>query len=287
MNNKFILKTIVALSKLVRLINLLMIVLVQYLVSFYLIEIPHEINAYKAFTVLVFCTILITAGGYIINDYHDVKIDAINKPRRVLIGRSVNRRIALAIYFVFNTLSFAIGWYMLSLKIALIFLLAILLLWWYSSQLKRLPFVGNLAVAALTALSVLIIGVHFQQYSDALFVFAGFAFLISIIREIVKDIEDMQGDVTYGCRTLPIILGMRKVKRLLYGLLFLLTLFMIAASVYSLNALQGFFILLLLPLLFFMSVRLARADTTKHFKNISLLCKIIMLLGSFGIVFAQ
>lgn len=287
MNKRFILKTIYALTRLVRLINLLMIVLVQWLVSFYLIDIPQQKSAYITLASLVFCTILITAAGYIINDYHDVKIDAINKPRRVLIGRSVDRRLALVIYFALNIAGFFIGWYMLSLKIALLFLMTMVFLWWYSIQLKRLPFAGNLVVAALTALSIIIIGIHYRQYPGALFVFAGFAFVISIIREIIKDIEDMQGDATYGCQTLPIIMGLRKVKWLLYAMLFLLSFLMIVASVYLLNTLQGFFILLLLPLLFFMSVRLARADTTRHFKNLSLLCKIIMLLGTFGIVFAH
>ena len=160
-------------------------------------------------------TVLIAAAGYIINDYYDVKIDFVNKPERVVVDKLLKRRVVMAAHSILNFAGIGIG-FLVSFKIALINFLSALLLWLYSNHLKRLPFVGNVAVALLTGAALLVIAIYYQKNMFLVLVYAIFAFSITLIREIIKDIEDVKGDTVFGCRTLPVIWGIRKTKMIIY-----------------------------------------------------------------------
>ena len=151
-------------------------------------------------------------------------------------------------------------------------------LWLYSNALKRLPFVGNFSIAVLTALSIYLPAVAFPPAKSILILFCLFAFWISLIREIVKDMEDMRGDARHGCKTLPIVWGIRKTKILLYiiGVLFLIT--FAGASIWLPKLWVVSAIFLAFPLLY-LFMELKKADTTKAFNRISIICKWIMLGG--------
>ena len=153
------------------------------------------------------------AAGYIINDYYDVKIDYINKPERVIVGTVLKRRVVLFWHTFLNFSAIIIGSF-LDWKIGAIHFASAFMLWLYSNQLKRLPLIGNFIVALLTGLSISIITLYFGQNPILVHTYALFAFSISLIREIVKDMEDWKGDADFGCKTLPIILGVRKTSKL-------------------------------------------------------------------------
>jgi 4-hydroxybenzoate polyprenyltransferase len=152
-------------------------------------------------------------------------------------------------------------------------------LWLYSNNLKRQPFVGNLVVALLTGLSIYTVDVYYGVGNPLVTIYASFSFFITLVREIIKDMEDLKGDNTFGCRTLPIIWGVRKTKLVIYSIL---TLF--SATVLLLNHFYArlpiyyFLIFLFIPLLWLLA-RLIRADTTKDYAWLSNFCKVIMLLG--------
>jgi 4-hydroxybenzoate polyprenyltransferase len=152
-------------------------------------------------------------------------------------------------------------------------------LWLYSNQLKRMPFVGNFSIAVLTALSVLIVAVFFRENNLLVYIFALFSFFITLIREIIKDMEDQKGDRDFGCRTVPIVWGLRKTKGLIYAIL---TVFI--ASVLTLLPFIGrpvlsyYFLLMLVPVLFFV-YRLYYADTVRAYGFLSAFCKWVMLSG--------
>ena len=171
-------------------------------------------------------TILITAAGYVINDYYDVKIDYINKPHRVVVGKFLKRRSSIVLHAWLNTLGILLGTWV-SWKIGLIDFFAIGLLWLYSNQLKRLPLLGNITVAVLTGLAVFIVFIFFQESIFLFAAYATFAFFISLIREIIKDMEDVEGDKKFGCKTLPISIGIRRSKIVIYliSLFFLMSVF--------------------------------------------------------------
>jgi 4-hydroxybenzoate polyprenyltransferase len=238
---------------------------------------------YKQF-MIVLATISIAAAGYIINDYFDVKIDLINKPQEVIIGKYFKRRKAMFIHQIFNFMGLAIG-FLLSLKVFLVNFLAIAALWFYSERFKRKAFIGNFLVAFLTAFSLSILSIYYQKNILLVNIYALFAFFISLIREIIKDMEDIRGDARYGCRTLPIIWGIRRTKILLYSFIVSFVIILISMA-YSLQN-QYLIILFSLGILPFSWLinKLYWADKRKDFSFLSRVCKIIMLFGIGSMIF--
>jgi 4-hydroxybenzoate polyprenyltransferase len=271
-----------SLLKLTRFGNLMIIALAQYFTAGFLVAM-HTLNDVKLF-LLSLSTITIAAGGYIINDYYDVKIDYINKPDRVVIGKSITRRYAILFHIVLSVMGILLGLY-LSWKIAAVNVVSVFLLWLYSNNLKRLPFVGNLTVAFLTGLAVFMIDLFYRTHNSLILIYALFAFFMTLIREIIKDIEDLKGDNSFGCKTLPIVWGIRKTKVLIYILLIIF-----AATVVVLNQLyralpfKYHMIFLFIPLLWLL-YRLINADMKKDFTRLSIYCKVIMMLGILSMAF--
>jgi 4-hydroxybenzoate polyprenyltransferase len=272
--------------QLLRLPNLLMVTLGQVLTAFCLVR-PYtsfpQLFSDKGFLLLLISTLLITAAGYIINDYYDVKIDLINRPDRVIVGRILKRRVALLWHSILNMAAVAIG-FLLSYVIGLVQLIATFCLWLYSNQLKRLPFIGNFMVAGLTGMSLAIVGIYFGQNQFLVNTYAFFAGGITLIREIIKDMEDMQGDATHGCLTLPIIWGFRKTKSLLY----ILSALFVASLLYMALVLQMprliWYFMALSPAFLWFIYQLYRADTVKAYGFLSQYLKIIMLTGILSMV---
>ncbi len=273
--------------KLTRLPNLLIIGLTQYLAVIFLVAYPD--NWPQKITdipllLLSTSTILIAAAGYIINDYYDVKIDYVNKPERVVVGRLIRRRIVLVAHSVLNFLGIAIGFF-LSVYIGLINLGVAFLLWLYSNHLKHKPLIGNITVAFLTGLTLISVAVYYQKNVYLLINYAIFAFSITLIREIIKDLEDIRGDLRFGSRTLPIILGVRNTKILLYILMgvFMFLLFFLSRDLNN-SILNRFFLILIIPILHLIYL-LYFADTQRKFLRLSIYCKLIMLAGVLSMTF--
>lgn len=272
--------------RLIRVPNLLIIALTQYMVRIFLIgpksEWFHHLLEPSLF-LLVLSTVFIAAAGYIINDYYDVKIDTINKPKRVVIGRMLRRRIAMGAHTVLNFLGLFIGLY-LGFQLFVFNFMAGFLLWLYSNQLKRLPFIGNFAIALLTASSLVVLAVYYKQNEFLIYTYAVFAFSISLIREIIKDMEDVRGDANFGCKTLPIVWGLRRTKILLYILVVSFVLILLSLASYLNNQLIYYFLIFILIPLTWLIIRLVRADTKNEFGYLSKLCKFIMLIGILSMV---
>ena len=229
-------------------------------------------------------TVMITAAGYVINDYYDVKIDYVNKPERVVVGRFVKRRSIIILHATLNTLGVLVG-VLVSWQIGVINFLVIGLLWLYSNQLKRLPLLGNITVALLTGLSVFVVYI-LQRESIFLFAtYAFFAFFISLIREIIKDMEDIEGDKKFDCKTLPIAIGIRKSKLVIY-LICAIFLIVVAALMQQEPKFWWVFSGLVL-VLGWLSYQLYRADKNRDFAKLSALSKQIMILGLISMIFLK
>ncbi len=268
--------TFSALLRLTRFWNLVIIALSQYATACLLMGLQH-FGDYRLF-LLSSSTALIAAAGYIINDYYDIKIDLINKPERVVIGKNITRRYAILFHTVLSVSGVGIG-FLLNWKIGIINFLSAFLLWWYSNNLKRQPFVGNLTVAVLTGLSIELVNVFYVVNNQLVIIYAIFAFFMTLVREIIKDMEDLKGDNTFGCKTLPIIWGLRKTKVLIYILLLVFSTLVIVLNRFLVGLPIYYFIVFLFLPLGWLLARLIRADTIKDFCRLSLFCKVIMLLG--------
>ncbi|MEQ8477371.1 geranylgeranylglycerol-phosphate geranylgeranyltransferase [Fulvivirga sp.] len=269
--------------QLTRFWNLLIIALAQYFTAYFLLSNSSLVFS-KEMALLSFSTIIIAAAGYIINDYYDVKIDLINKPKRVVVGRILKRRVAMIAHTVLNFIGIGIGLH-LSWKLGALNFLCAFVLWLYSNQLKRIAFLGNLSVALLTGLSILIIGLFFEPDNILIMAYSLFAFAFTLIREIIKDIEDLKGDSTFGCKTLPVVYGVRKTKSIIYILsyLFLIGLCTLAYLIVGL-AMTYLCLGLIIPI-GYLTFKLYRADKISEYNFLSNYCKFVMLFGICTMVF--
>lgn len=273
---------IVSFARLTRVWNLIIIALAQYLTAAFLIDFSTILD--PRLFVLTVSTLMIAAGGYIINDYYDIKIDLINKPERVVIGKSITRRYAILFHTLLSLGGTFLGLF-LSWKIAAVNFASATVLWWYSNSLKRQPFIGNLVVALLTGVAIWLVDSLYKTGHFLIITYAGFAFFITLIREIIKDMEDLKGDQTFGCQTLPIVWGMRKTKFVIYVILAIFLTTVLILNFYFQDLPINYFLLFLfVPMLWFL-VRLITADTKKDFTWLSRFCKIILLLGILSMAF--
>lgn len=304
--------------QLIRLPNLIIIPIVQYAMRFCIIEPILQVNGFELqlsefqFLALVLSTVFLAAAGYVINDYFDLKIDLINKPESVIVSKSISRRTAMAMHIVFNGIGILLGLYLVYIIkiyiIALVYFIVAGLFWYYSTTYKRQFLVGNIVVAFLTALvplqvilyEVVLLNVEYRDtliqnnYNfNSLFFwvlgFSIFAFLTNLIREIVKDMEDFEGDNTFGRDTMPVIIGIlySKVVVLLLVAFTLFSLFYVYVNFLP-DKLTLLYIIFLItvPILIF-SYLLVIAQSKKRYSWAGNLLKIIMLLGVFYSLLAR
>lgn len=290
-----------ALILVVRWPNLLFIALTQSLSWLYLV---HPALTSKPFfswhqCLLVLSTVLIAAAGYMINDYFDWQIDTINKPQRVVIGKIVPRRTIILWHVGLNATALLFAYWALTptytIRLMLWPISSVLLLWFYSTTFKRKLVIGNVVVSLMTALTVALPGL--VEFNDQWFLFPSalkfrwlayvlFAFLVTLIREIVKDIEDIKGDSSQACETMPLVWGINKARFVVDGIWGLLLLGLMAMLWFTpsneINAFLGYGVLLLpIP---FLIVYMHKAKTSHEFKQVSRAIKGYTLLGILSMI---
>ncbi|WP_324672923.1 geranylgeranylglycerol-phosphate geranylgeranyltransferase [Hymenobacter sp. GOD-10R] len=264
---------------LVRFPNLLLMALCLLLVRTCLLHAPLlEIR----FGLMLLAALCIAAAGYIINDYYDVKIDAINRPDRLIVGRLVNRRQAMLAHLILSGEGVVVAG-ALSPLLGLVNLGSALLLWGYSARFKRLPLVGNLAIALLTAALVLLPELQLRTGHLTVWVYALAAFLLTMVREIIKDVEDMRGDAQHDCRTLPIVWGIIRTKWVTGFFLMSLLVLVTGAAWNALShdklGLGLWLVVAVIVPLIGLGRLLVRADRRRNFTRLSTWCKGVMLAG--------
>lgn len=293
--------------KLVRYQNLILLALMQLIFRFGFLKfqnIPLALADWQ-YALLIISTVLLAAGGYIINDIFDQATDNENKPYKNLIGKSIAEITAYNFYIGLNIIGVGIGFYLCNViqkpGFAAVFILISATLYIYASGLKQMLLVGNLVVALLLAFSVLLIGI-FDLYPaihdgnqaimgvlfKILLDYAIFAFIINFIREIVKDMEDVNGDYNQGMNTLPIAIGVSRTAKIVFSLGIIAVLLVLNyinsylmefglyyATIYVL-------LLVLAPLLFFV-MKVWTAKTKKDFHFLSTLLKWVIFFGILSI----
>ena len=255
---------------------------------------------------LVLSTILLAAGGYVINNIYDQETDSVNKPNNVIVGRSISETQAYNLYFALTVSGVAIGFYLSNViqkpGFASIFILIAATLYLYASSLKQMLLIGNIVVALLLSFSVIIIGIfdlypatvlenqqQMKIFFSILLDYAVFAFMINILREMIKDIEDMDGDYNQGMNTLPIAIGKLRTCKIIFVLSIIPVLsILLYINKYLLDLLWVTIYMLLFvcgPLILF-TVKMLKANTKKDFHFLSLLLKFILLFGilSLGVI---
>ena len=283
-----------ALPKLVRWPNLAIMLLCLALVRVCLLLPGQPLRVSllaPSFGLLVLAALLVAAAGYIINDYYDVKIDAINRPDRLVVGRLLPRRQAMLAHVLLSGAGVMLAtWLHPRPLLGLVTLGTALLLWTYSVRFKKVALLGNASIATLTAALVLFPELQLGTGNKAVWPYALAAFLLTMVREIVKDVEDMRGDAQHSCRTLPLVWGVARTKwvaGIFLGCLALLTAGATGRLAVGRHWLLALWLLVLVLLPMAQLVRLLiRADRRKHFHHLSSWCKAIMLAGVLSMLLA-
>lgn len=310
----FTMKTIGAFFRLIRWPNLIFIILTQALFRYFILPFVYldAHPGYEAiklseglFYLLVLASVCIAAAGYIINDYFDENIDQVNKLPKVIVGKFIKRRSAILLHAVLSVigllLSLYIGYKLRNPFIPFFNFIAIMLLVFYSSTFKKKILIGNIIISLLTAWTILVLtlgeyrfrisphDIVWQRLLKVSFIYAGFAFIISLIREVIKDMEDIEGDLRYGCKTMPIVWGLPVSKVfagvwivVLVGMLVAIQLYIIQLG-WWISALYTF-ALITIPCMWVLK-KLYKANTSADFHRLSSVIKLIMLAGIISMLF--
>ncbi|MFC2114471.1 geranylgeranylglycerol-phosphate geranylgeranyltransferase [Bacteroidota bacterium] len=284
-----IIQTVMAFFRLVRYKNLIITILVQFMVYYCLIE-GHIHFPAQWILLIVGATVLIASGGYIINDFYDLKADIINHPETVILGKRIKMSTAVFLYLMLNLIAFYFG-VVIGLKydrwmFILLFVIIAIILYSYARKLKRTPLIGNITVAVLLSFTLVIVWLYKAgDYPELLLLYASFAFLTGIIRELLKDLEDMEGDLKAGFFTFPISQGVPKSKQLVIWLTLLQIVAIIFFSllVYGMTAYWAlmvyFFLLVLVPLSLTLNL-IQKAQSSNDYAQLTRFIKFIVVTGT-------
>ena len=286
---------------LIRWKNLLLILLVQVLIKYALFESYNiQLTLDKLqFTLLVLATVLIAAAGNIINDIFDIETDLVNKPEKVIVNKTLSEKKALNLFIALNILGVGLGFYLSNAigksGFAVIFVLISALLYIYTSYLKQTLLLGNILVSALVGLSILIVPVfdlipsitssNREPYLDIFkiaFTYAVFAFMINLLREIIKDIEDVNGDYKAQMKTLPILIGRDRTTMIVFALSFIPLLAVInyiISQLYSNRLAVIYFLIFIVGPMLYFTIKIFSAEQKKDYQHLSNVLKVIMLFG--------
>ena len=284
--NRLLLLKALSLVSIVRGYNILIIILAQYLASIYILAPDRplkEVLLDANLALIVLCSALVIAGGYIINSFYDSEKDLINKPRKSMLDRLVPQRTKIYAYFILNFLGVLLAAYV-SFKAALFFAAYIFGIWLYSHRLKKIAFVGNFVSATLAIAPFFAVFVYYKNFDTVIFVHAVFLFLLILSREVIKDMENLAGDLAQNYRTIAVRYGTSFSKRCIS---FLVSLAVLPALLLILNYDVGYmylyFIAAILALLFFLAL-LWIAQTKRHYVWLHNILKFIIVSGVFGIL---
>ena len=287
--------------KLIRWKNLLLIALVQVLIKYALFQSFNSditLNGF-GFSLLVIATLCIAAAGNIINDICDIDTDLINKPSKVIVSTLISEPKAFNMFLWLTIIGVCIGFYLSNLidktSFSAIFIVTSALLYVYSTTLKQTILIGNVAVSILVAMSIIIVGLfdllpvitpENQQAQLTVFKillhYALFAFMINLLREIIKDIEDIKGDSKAEMRTFPVVIGKNRATKVLFGLSFIPLIavtYYVITYLYKQQIAVGYFLLFVIAPLLYFTIKIFSAESDKELHHLSNVLKFIMLMG--------
>ncbi len=275
-----------SLFSIVRGYNILVIVIAQYLTSIYILapdlpvrKVVFDLNL----LMLVLASAAAIASGYIINSFYDSEKDLINRPRKTMLDRLVSQRTKLSGYFILNFISVIFASYV-SFRAVVFFSLYIFGIWIYSHKLKKYPFVGNFVASTLAVVPFFAVFIYYRNFDVVIFVHATFLFLLIAMRELVKDLENLKGDLAQGYRTIPVVYGESTSKKVV-TLLAVLTLVpaLLLIFRFPIGYMNFFFFGSVLALAVFLVI-LWKSRRKLHYLVLHNILKFIIVAGVFSIV---
>lgn len=287
--SKLILIKIFSFFSVIRGYNIWVIALAQYLSAIFILAPEKRALAilldWRLFLIVLASTLTI-ASGYIINNFYDAKKDLINRPKKAMIDRLVSQETKLKVYFTINAFVVLIMFF-ISWRAVLFFLAYIFLIWFYSHKLKKLFLIGNFTAAVLAVLPFFGVLMYYKNFYQVIFAHATFLFLLILIRELIKDLENVEGDLISDYKTIPVVFGQNTAKTIITLLVFA-TLFPVyfLTNVFDIGFMDTYFYVSLLLLLFFVT-QLWQFQSKSGFLKLHFLLKFIIVAGVFSIVLIE
>jgi 4-hydroxybenzoate polyprenyltransferase len=287
--SKVTLKKMASLFSVIRGYNIWVIVLAQYLSAIFILA-PEKraldiILDWRLFLIVIASTLTI-ASGYIINNFYDAKKDLINRPKKAMIDRLVSQETKLKVYFTINFivafLMFFISW-----RAILFFSAYIFLIWLYSHKLKKIFLVGNITASVLAVLPFFGILMYYKNFYEVIFAHALFLYLLILIREMIKDLENIEGDLITDYKTIPVVFGEKTAKTIITILTFctLIPVYFLI-EIYDVGYMDSYFYISLIMLLFFVML-LWKSSSKTEFLKLHFLLKLIIVSGVFCIILIE
>jgi len=278
---------LLSLLSVIRGYNVLVLILAQYLAAVFIFSPKKSLNFVLLDYQLLFivlATVCVVSSGYIINNFYDVKADIINRPIKTSLDNVVSQKIKLQIYFLLNFLGFVFG-YLISWKAGLFFAIYIFAIWLYSHKLKKHPFVGLISASVLTILPFFAIFVYYKNFSKIIFVHATFLFFILLLRQLIKDLENLRGAMANNYRTFPVKYGERNTRKL--GIVFIVSTFIPITILLNYPGIgyMRYYFLLSLIMLIFIGYFLWKSNLKRHYVLLHNILKLMLLLGILSLLF--
>lgn len=283
---RLILMKILSLFSVVRGYNIPVIALAQYLSAIFILD--KERRALDVLLdgnlfLIVLATALTIASGYIINHFYDAKKDLINRPKKTMLDRLVSQKTKLYVYFSLNfivtILAFIVSW-----RAAAFFSAYIFLIWFYSHKLKKYPVIGNLTAAFLAVLPFFGILMYFKNFYEVIFAHATFLYLLILTRELIKDLENIKGDMANDYRTIPVMFGEQTSKIIITVLTFLTIIpVYLLIELYDVGYMDIYFYVGMIVIIWFLQ-QLWQSQSQKQYVKLHNILKFLIVTGVFCIV---
>ena len=284
--NKLFFLKLLSLFSVVRGYNILIIIIAQYLTSIFILA-PHIKLRNVVFDPNLFVIVLasagVIAGGYIINNFYDKEKDLINRPQKTMLDRLVSQQTKLTGYFLLNFLSVVLASYV-SFRAVAFFSLYIFAIWFYSHKLKKFPIVGNTVASILAIIPFFAVFIYYRNFDEVIFVHATFLFLMLMIREMIKDLGNLKGDMAQNYKTIPVAYGELTSKRII-SILILISCgpIYLLLTTYEIGYMYLYFYLCV-ALLFILLLALWISKGRTHYVWLHNILKLIIVAGTFSIV---
>lgn len=284
--NKRLLLKLLSLFSVVRGYNILILIIAQYLTSAFILapELPlRKVIFDDNLFFLILSSATVIASGYIINNFYDSEKDLINRPRKTMLDRFVSQRTKLSVYFILNFAAIFFASYV-SFRAVVFFSIYIFVIWFYSHRLKRILFVGNLVASILAIIPFFVVFIYYKNFETVIFIHATFLYLIIVMRELVKDLENLKGDLIQNYKTLPVVYG-EKWSKFFLSVLTVISIIPILLLVtrFDIGYMDYYFYLSLLLLIFFV-LFLYFSSAKWQYLFLHNILKFIIVAGVFSIL---
>lgn len=284
--NKRLLLKMLSLFSVVRGYNILVLVIAQYLTSAFILAPDLPLRAVifdDNLFFLILSTTTVIASGYIINNFYDSEKDLINRPRKTMLDRFISQRTKLSVYFLLNFAAIFFASYV-SFRAVVFFSIYIFMIWFYSYRIKKLLFLGNLVASILAITPFFVIFVYYKNFETVIFIHATFLYLMIVMRELVKDLENLKGDLIQNYKTIPVVYG-EKLSKFFLSILSIIAIIpiLLLTTRFDTGLMDYYFYISFILLIFFL-LMLYFSTAKWQYLLLHNILKLIIVAGVFSIL---